>query len=106
MLQVDFKEYMLEILDQLYNGVTNAPPVFIVSHGLGCLVTLKFMLLNDRYKDLTSKIRGIAYFCPFFQWFDKGKMETAVAMFNTGLTFSKMTNSNAEQEFEDARASE
>jgi len=96
----------MEIIDQLYNGIDNVPPIFIVSHGLGCLVTLKFLLLNDRYQYLTSKIKGIAYFCPFFQWYDKGKMETAVAMFNTGLTFSKITNSNAEQEFNDHRASE
>ena len=81
MLQVDFKEYMIKVIDQIYSGMDNLPPVFIVAHGLGALVTLKFMLLNDRYRDLTNKIKGIAYFNPFFQWFDKSKMDTAVAIF-------------------------
>jgi len=72
---------MIKVIDQIYSGMDNLPPVFIVAHGLGALVTLKFMLLNDRYRDLTNKIKGIAYFNPFFQWFDKSKMDTAVAIF-------------------------
>lgn len=40
---------MLKVIDELYNGMDNVPPVFLVAHGLGALIAMKFFLLNDRY---------------------------------------------------------
>jgi hypothetical protein len=65
---------------------------------------MKFLLLNDRYTDLTSKIKGIGFFNPFFNWKNAIEMESAAAFFNMNLDLLKMQN--AENEFNFHRAPE
>ena len=95
---------MLKVLDELYSGMDNAPPVFLVAHGLGALITLKFLLLNDRYKDLTGKIKAIGYFNPFFSWSNPGEMATTVSFFKVAWNLLKMQG--AGEEFNRQRANE
>ena len=68
-LHVDFKDYLTKVVEELYSkkqGFDETPPIFLAAHGLGALITMKFLVLNDKYKHLTCKIKGIGFFNPFF----------------------------------------
>jgi alpha-beta hydrolase superfamily lysophospholipase len=46
MLACDFVEYILLVIEKLYFGLENIQPIFIVGHGLGALIAIRFLLLN------------------------------------------------------------
>jgi len=70
-----------KVLEQLYSGMVFLPPIFLVAHGLGALITLKFLILNEPDKGLTNRIKGIGFFNPFFQWNDADEMESKTKFF-------------------------
>lgn len=102
MLSTDFKVYMTQVVEELYStaaGFDTVPPVFLVAHGLGASVTMKFLLSNDHDNDLISKIKAIGLFNPFFQWSKPTEMEAAASFFRMNYNLLKLQNAGNEFNF-------
>ena len=88
----DLRSFINKVLSTFYSKdqeFTNLPPVFIMAHGLGCMIALYLIMHFDweifEGLKLNQILKSASFYNPFFKWSNPKQMATY-------LTFIRMSH--------------